>query len=227
MIKTMNDIDSLYDGKAPISDGGSFICPVCNKTYKTEKGCISHIEKRDCYDIGNLFENTLREANALSLYKDIMADVSPNARTSISYFRKSKRYKPLLKYTLVCTTYEIDNCRLYYAWIRDVKGHKHINSILSAASKESYIREYRSFLRENPDLIENSETFIERNYDSLREDEHFFTLSLEKSHFTIKSFLSYMEWDMDRFIGFLSEFPLDYRNRIANVIDGADDEFCC
>lgn len=50
-IKTINDVDSLYDVPPIKTDEDKYQCPVCKKAYVREKAAISHMTARDCYSL--------------------------------------------------------------------------------------------------------------------------------------------------------------------------------
>lgn len=194
-VKSLNSIEAIYDGKEIFELKGVFICPVCKKEYKREKAAITHLAEQGCYNIKTLIRGTFHEELARKMYTSIMADIAPNARTGMMSFRKNKMFAPVARYVMFCSIYEVKQTELYFAWIRDVRGYKHANAVLSNGIKHETLGKYRLWLREHPEYIENDK-FVSRyddiiNPDSEDYDPHFLIRSIEKSHVSIEYFLDY------------------------------------
>lgn len=213
MIKKMNDIDELYDGANPIPDGDGFKCPVCIKKLKTEKGMLKHIAERDCYDVKALFAFTHHEEKALILFQSVMADVAPQARTSPSAFRKNKAYAGFIKFVIFCALHQVQDMELYFGFIRDVMGFRHVNGGLSAGIKETTLSKFRQWLMTVPEFIDSA-TFIDRYRDDLIEDSHFLIRSLEKAHVHILDVVQEPNLDID---SLEDRLPVDYWNRLMEI----------
>lgn len=214
IVKQVNTIDEIYDGTVIIEKpDGTYECPVCKKVYKQLKRAESHLAERDCYDVRTLFKGTDRERKALLLFQAIMDAFYPNARSTISYFRKNKLYGPVVKFSMFCTIHEVKDPELYFAWIRDAKKFKMINAILKHGLNEANLREYRKFLITHPEFI-NSATFIDQNSDVLGEDWNFFTRSIEKGHMSIVYFLQHLGITFEELI-LDNDIPMEYANRLT------------
>lgn len=194
-VKTINSIEEIYKGKEIVRIRGEFICPVCNKSYKRLKNAENHLAEQECYDIKSMIVNTEREKMANKLFVSIMGELSPRAKTSLFYFRKNKLYAPIGKFSLFCSLYDVKDPELYFAWMRDVVGFKHVNAILSHGIEHENLSKYRMWLREHPEFIDN-ERYIAKNEafldpESPEYDAHFLIRSLEKSHLSIIYYMQF------------------------------------
>jgi len=214
MIKTVNDISSLYEGGL-IEEDGKYTCPVCNKTYKRKTSAEKHIEKQDCYSIEDMFANTVHETKAYSLYKSMISLKNPRAIVSMANFRKGSLYKNAVKFIVFCNLHEVKKPDLYYVWLRDMKNLKTENQILLYGQEETNLRDYRDFLQVNPTHID-SKAFFNRHKDLMEQDYNFFIRSVEKSHIGV-TYLSndHEDWIVDM----LGKVPVDYFNRFIAIYD--------
>lgn len=217
MFNMMNDIQKIYEGKeityAPKT--GVYTCPVCKKSFKREANANTHLSKQECYDIKDIVRGTEREKDALTLFKSMMAVIAPRARTNIYSFRKNKLYKPVVRFSLTCSYYNIKNPELYYAWVRDVKDIALPNAILSRAATENSVTEFREWLMQNPDYIQSAR-FIARQPDDYMEDAHYLLRSFEKAHLSLKYFLQYYGISFDELYNAMSDYP-EHQMRLSEV----------
>lgn len=216
MLNMMNDIDKIYEGKDVVfvKKTNTYMCPVCGKDYKRESIAKNHMTKRDCYDIKSLIRGTEREKDAFVMFKSIMAEIAPNARVSIMRFRTNKLYNQVCRFTLNCSYYEIKNPELYFAWVRDVKGFKMANSIISNSLKENVVFEYREWLMQNPEYIDSAR-FIARNDLENFEDMHYLVRSFEKAHLSLVYFLQYVGLSFEDLYDSCEE--LEYKTRLIEI----------
>lgn len=222
-VKTMNSVADIYEGKVLKVTSDGFECPVCKKVYKREGSAENHLTEQECYDVKSLVKNTEREKKALKLFAAIMADVNPNTRVSITYFRKSKLYGQIVKFSMFCSLFEIRNPELYFAWIRDIKRFKHANAIISNALKEENMYEYRRWLRQNPEFIDNA-TYVSQNEEWIdmehaNYDIHFLIRSFEKSHLSLEYYCQYYGVDVESVLTVNSE----YHMRLVALLNEKDD----
>ena len=175
-IKTINDLDKLYDNGAQMM-GGVYVCPVCNKQYKSKNGADKHIAKRDCYDLKHLFGGTATELKGYALYKELL----PEAKVDIRTYRKSPYYNSTIRFHIFSNLNDLhDQKESYLTWLNEFKGCDKINTLMKAAIKESNLREFRLFLQKYPRFID-SDTFYSRFKGDLVKDGKFFIRSLEKA----------------------------------------------
>lgn len=194
-LKVMNTIEEIYEGKELIFHKNEWQCPVCKKKYKRQGNAENHLKEQDCYDIKSLIRNTPRETKAWELFTYIMSEINPAARVSISYFRRSKLYTPVSKFSLTCSMYDVADEQLYFVWIELVLKLKHTNAILSHGIKHENIVKFRKWLRDNPSYIDSAE-FVKKNEDFLNPDREeydpdFLILSLQRSHLAVEFYLQY------------------------------------
>jgi len=212
-IKTINDLDKLYD--AGVKEyNGMFVCPVCEKEYKTKKGAESHVSKRDCYDLQDMFKSTQMELMAYGVYKELIMAASPNANMDIRTYRKSPYYNGTIRFVLFSNINEIaEQKQAYLTWLNEFKNCSNINSMLSAAIKESNLREFRLFLQKFPQFIE-SETYYKRHYDKLVSDGQFFIRSLEKAKVSLQFILNAPDFPFEQV---MESMDADYQIRFEEL----------
>lgn len=211
-LSVFNNIDSLYEQDI-IEDEGRYICPVCNKSYKTEKGVKNHMRKKDCFSYQTLIKNTMLELTCYTLYKLLLAEMNSLGNVSISSFRKSGYYKPIAKFVIFCKLHEVKDINSYLRYINS-KGVNSIHGLLKVGVKESTLRDYRIHLQRNPEEIDNS-LFLEKYLDALKTDDKFLVRSIEKGHISLMFLaLSQNEFDFDERV---ESLPVDYQNRIFEI----------
>jgi hypothetical protein len=213
-LSVFNDIDTLYE-KSIIEDNGKFICPVCGKSYKTEKGAKNHMSKRDCFSYLVLIKDTMLELTCYSLYKLLVAEMGTISRVSVTSFRKSGYYKAVAKFVIFCKLHEVKDINSYLRYINS-KGVDSVHALLKVGVKETTLREYRIYLQKNPEEID-SVSFFEKYADYLETDDKFLIRSIEKGHISLLYLVTGQnQFDIDERIEGL---PIDYQNRIFEVSD--------
>lgn len=216
LIKQMNEVQDIYKGKSLIKTEEGFQCPVCGKSYKQEKRAIKHLEEQNCFNAVDIFSGTDRERVAYDLYKEIIQSISSKSRVSYPIFRKSPTYKAVIQFSLFCTINEVRDIRLYYAFIRDWYGFRHMSGILKKGVNESTLKEYREWLYVNPEYI-NSERFLEVHDDFLHiHDPNHFIRSIEKAHVSLSYIIKKTKLPLDYF---LERLPILYRDRLQAHYD--------
>lgn len=211
-IKTINDVEALYEKGMKLHKNGLYECPVCGKTYKTKSGADAHIAKRDCYSLQDLYKDTVHEVKAYALYREFVAELQPKSRVNIASFRKSNMYNPITRFTLFCTLHQIFSSSLYVRWLNEIKGFEQVNLILSKGIEEPMMREFRVFLQAN-DLIP-SESFYEKHEETLKTDDEFLVRSIETSRLGVIWYFKKLGDDLqDR----MSSLPQGYQDRVNAV----------
>jgi hypothetical protein len=212
MIKTFNDVSGLYESGL-IEEDGAYRCPVCNKTYKRLTSAQKHIEKQDCFSVRDVFENTVHEAKAFVLYKNIVSVKNPRANLSLRVFRKSNLYKNCVKFIVFCNLHEVKVPDIYFMWLRDYRNIRNDNTILTAGREEANLRDFRVFQQKYNYI--DSEHFFGTHKENLEEDATFFIRSIEKAHIGLQWL---MEKQPDYFESVYSELPADYMIRIEQLV---------
>lgn len=214
IVKLVNDVSSLYQEGLLKEDGG-YVCPVCKKKYKQLGSAHKHLDRQDCYTVKDLFSGTEYENNAYVFFQSVMSGVNPSARITKQIFVKSKSYSSFVRFILFTSYHDVVDKGLYYSWLHEIVGLKHVNKILSEALKETRLREFRKFLQKNSELID-SESFVDKYRDDLIEDQHFFIRSIEKSHVSVAYLSSCAEFPFDEVCGSLYD---DYYLRLMEIVD--------
>lgn len=208
-LSTHNDITELYKNP-PILKKDGMACPVCKKLYKREKALKTHMEKMDCYKIGDIFKNTLYEEAGLEVFSGLSEKKMP-----LFIFRKSTMYTQILKFVLFCYTNEIKCFGTFYSFVAASTKRQNPNIILKAAiSDEKFIKPYRDFLQKNPEEIGTD--FFEGNKERLLEDELFLVRSIEKAHVSVIDLV-----ESEEFREIIENLPTDYFIRVEKVYEGA------
>jgi hypothetical protein len=156
-----NNIESLYDRyiiKVNFPEE-TFICPVCNKKFKTEKGATAHMEKKDCHSMLSLCSGTIYEDTGLRFCND------NDIKLTINTFRKSKIYSSVLKFIIFCSYIETDPDNLFTYLNQDSR-----DNFLMTLSKHEFVDvyKYRQWLQRNCIMIK-SQQFYSRNKENLRD----------------------------------------------------------
>lgn len=213
-MKTMNDVNAVYDQGLKTLKNGLMVCPVCEKTYQNELAARRHVDKRDCYKMQDIIGGTVHETKAYGLYKELIAAMSPKAQISISTFRKSPMYGPVSRFTMFCSLHEVYDSNSYLAYLNEVVKIEQVNTLLKAGLDEQHLREFRVYAHKY-DLIP-SDKYYDNYRDDLLTDDEFLVRSIEKARVGL-TFLA-MRDDFpfeERF----SKLPIDYQNRISAIAD--------
>jgi len=211
MIKTINDVESLYD-QPVVESNGDYFCPVCDKKYKTILGVENHMKSKDCYKVKDMFKGTLYEESA----HEFMNCLS-SGTIGINIFRKSKMYAPLIRFMVLCSLHQVKSPDLYFDFVDQIKGNrkKSVRWVLSQCMKETMIREYRLFLQKNDHLIDTNK-FLDKYRGELVEDPRFLIRSIEKSHIGIITILASKDTEL---LEAMDNLPTDYYNRLGAIYD--------
>ena len=210
-VRLMNDVSDLYN-EVPKENNGDFECPVCGKVYKTRAGIFKHMKEQDCAPAHLVFKGTATETVAHDLYAATVSQFMPRARKTLQAFRKSKVYKPYLRFALHGMQNKLD-VALLFEWILEKKKPMYVNAALSLGLKKSITDEFRMFLKQNPDLIP-SEQFYESYKEDMKIFPDFLVRSLEKAQISIK----YLHE-----VGFFNEvdvtnYPEHLKDRLMTII---------
>jgi hypothetical protein len=213
-LKTMNDVNALYDAGMTKLKNGLLLCPVCGKTYKTEAPAKKHIEARSCHRMQDIIKDTMHEAKAYGMYKILISSLQPNARVTLNSFRKSPMYSPVARFTMYCSLHEVFSCDTYMAWLNEIKGIQNVNVLLQQALLDENLREFRIFAHVH-DLIP-SEHFYQAYRDDLISDDEFFIRSLERAKVGVRFILKQDDFPFEERC---AKLPLDYAMRLERLLE--------
>lgn len=214
---TLNDIDAIYDEGLIYSESEqTYTCPVCDKVYKCQSAAETHLLKRDCYSLKDIFDGTAQELRGYDLYATLIAKTNPRARVTVNTFRKSNYYTPVMRFLLFVDENELNHLReVYIDWLIDYANAQHINSLLSVGIRPSVLKEFRIFAQAFSEILIDSETFFRQYREDFLEDSHFFLRSLEKAHIG----LSYVANIEEGFIeSIYTDMPIVYQDRVDVLV---------
>lgn len=209
-----NDLSHLFE-QGPTADFTKmeFECPVCEKKYNTRAGVEKHMKKQECAPAVKMFSNTLTEDLALAFFKETVGEYSPKQVTTVKALRKSKSYKPLMRFILHCMNNKTDPY-MFFWWITNEKKPKYYIQALSLGMKDSILVQFRNFLVKNQHLIE-SEQFFDQNRNELLKDDWMLIRSLERGDIGLNFCIDNEEIDLyDR----ASNMNAGMRASLANII---------
>lgn len=213
-LRTMNDVNAVYDQGIKTLKNGLLVCPMCEKTYKNELAAHKHVNERNCHKMIDVVKDTLHETKGYGLYKNLIAALKPNAQLSLATFRKSPMYNSVMRFTMFCSLHEVFSSDIYVAFLNEIKKIEQVNAILSAGVKEENLREFRIFAQQY-DLIP-SESYYSKYRDDLINDDDFFIRSIEKSRIGLRFLAAQSDFDFeDRF----DKLPIDYQNRLKSILE--------
>lgn len=212
-LNLINSIDKLYEKPIQKLKNGTFICPVCGKSYLSETPAVKHMEQKNCHKLKDIMAGTLSEARAYAIYKDVLAQVKPNVHPTMNMFRKSPLYNGFGRFVLFCSLHEVFDPLCYMDWLNQIKGIENLPALLSAGIKEANLHEFRIFAQ----IMElmNSEKFYNTYRDELLSDGAFFVRSVERAKISIKWLARQDDFPFDEY---LSSLPVDYQMRIEAVV---------
>lgn len=186
--KSINDLDKEYD-KGLIEKGDVLVCPVCDKEYKRKSAAEKHLEARDCFSLSDLYVNTVYETRAYGIYRGLVSVISPKSTVSLGTFRKSPYYNGSIRMAIFSAVHSMNHQQqTYFDWLIEFKGCGQINSLLSLATKESTLREFRKFLIQFDQFIESKE-FYPKNRQFMISDPAYFVRSLETAQVSLRYIL--------------------------------------
>ena len=149
-MKNVNDVEELYDS-GYVGWNDWFICPVCDKKYKTKSGVDKHMEKRDCFDVVSLFKGTRAEFLAYGLYKELCSIF--NKKATFNSFKKSSSHKRMLRYMALLEIEKLTTHReSYMAFVVSKYRAKTIAQTISRACLQSYMKEYKKHFHTYGDI---------------------------------------------------------------------------
>ncbi len=189
-----NDVSHMYQEPAKELKNGKFQCPVCGAEYATRSGVFKHMQKQDCAPASLMFEGTITEDVAHSLFCDTVGHYSKHQRKSLSSFRKSKHYRGVLQATLHCMNNKIDSV-LFMEWIRMSKKPRYYNHLMSLAVKDSTLVDFRNHLIKNEELIDSS-YFFERNEEQILKSDSFLIRSLQRGDIGLDYCMNHKDIDL-------------------------------
>ena len=213
-LKTLNDIDAVYDKGLKYLKNKLMICPVCEKSYSSETAAKKHLEARNCHKMQDVISGTVHETKAYAMYKVIISSMKPDAKISLTTFRKSPLYNQIARFTMFCSLHSVFDADVYLAWLNEVKGIENVSTVLKEGVREDNLREFRIFAQKY-DIIP-SEKIYNAYRDDLLTDDDFLVRCIEKAQIGILFLADQPDFPFeDR----LASLPLDYQNRVEAVIE--------
>lgn len=213
-VKTMNDIDAMYDAGMKKLNNGLLLCPVCGKSYKCQIAANKHIAARDCHSMKDLVKGTVHEVKGYAMYQLLVSNLNPSARITLTTFQKSPMYNPVMKFTMFCSLHAVFDCNVYLSWLNEIKKFVHVNQILKEGIREDNLREFRLFAQKY-NLIPSEKIYNAYREDLLTDDEYL-VRCIEKAQIGL-NFLARQE-DFP-FEERLAALPVDYQNRITEIAE--------
>lgn len=213
-VKTMNNIDALYDAGMKKLRNGLLVCPVCEKTYKCESSAKKHIEARDCHSMKDLVKGTVHEVKGYAMYQLLVSNLNPEARVSLQLFQKSPMYNPVMKFTMFCSLHAVFDCNVYLSWLNEIKKFVHVNQILKEGIREDNLREFRIFAQKY-DLIPSAKIYDAYREDLLTDDEYL-VRCIEKAQIGLNFLAKQEDFPFEER---LASLPVDYQNRITDIAE--------
>lgn len=190
----INSLDEIYNRVIVQNDEGKFVCPVCQREYKSRLNADTHIGKRSCHSQLDLFKDTALEESAYDFYKMAIGYFNSKARVSLKSFRCSKTYGTTIDFVMFCMQHHIDR-EMYLMWVKKNYKCKYFNQTLAKGNNESItLRAYYSHLRKHEYLID-SEDFADANHDSLLDDDNFLVNAIYKGKIGISYAVNHYKLD--------------------------------
>lgn len=213
-MRTMNDVNAVYDQGLMQLKNKLFVCPVCKKTYSNELAGIKHVNKRGCYKMEDVVAGTVHETKGYALYQTLVAELQPNAKVDLKTFRKSPLFNGIMRFTMFCSLHSVFSVDVYLSWLNEIKKLEQINTILKEAVKEDNLREFRIFAQKH--ALIPSDLFYSRYRDDLIEDDEFFIRSIEKAQVGVTFLATQPDFPFEER---LDRLPLDYKNRATQLFE--------
>jgi len=213
-LKTMNDVNAVYDRGLKYLKNKLIVCPMCEKTYSSESAAIKHLNARSCHRMRDLIEGTVHETKAYAMYKVIISNMKPDAQISLSTFRKSPMYNPISRFTMFCSLHSVFDADVYLSWLNEVKKIENVNVILKEGVREDVLREFRIFAQKYN--IIPSEKIYNMYRDDLLTDDEYLVRCIEKAQIGLVFLATRDDFPFtERF----DKLPLDYQNRIREMAE--------
>lgn len=209
-VKLYNNIEDIYN-VLPINDNAYYYCPVCGKKYKTKKPFDKHLEKRNCHNYVDIFRDTITEEYTFEAFKELKGK-----NISLSYFRRSRVYKPLSNIFMMWSRLRFDvdlfSCFILYLEKKKKKDNDQYFKFLFNVNDYDY-KSFRKYLRKNEHLID-SETFYNRNKYHLQNDTTFFLKSIRRGDIGIEFAVNHL--NMEKLINHMTGPEIE---KLNNYID--------
>lgn len=207
------DIDAMFNVPPVELDDGEFQCPVCDKKYKTKNGAVSHMNKQDCIEFKHLYNNTSYEIFGAKIFKYILAELKPTAKPTISTFKKSPSYNPVMRFVTFLYHYKMshmfDN---YISWLILRKNAKYMNQILKYGCDVGNLHSFK--LDMNALDAVDCTKFIELNFDRLKDDPNYLTYCVEHCHIGVLPLLV-----LNDFEPIINAMSLSNQERLYDFVD--------
>jgi len=212
----IHSIDTLYEGKRVEERDGQWICPVCSKVYKQKKSAENHLRKQNCHSVVDVFGDTEYEQKAFMFFKNLQANKGKGYRPTIKSFRKSRLYKGVVMYVVSCIANDVDQ-GLMYSFLNEIVGFSHDNAILSNGQDMKWVKAYRSFVHNHPEISDSKE-YYEQYGDVLIEEPDFLIQSIEKA----KISAGWIE-KKPKLLRAVEDLPIGYRMRLMDILKEAEE----
>lgn len=213
-LKTLNDIDAIYEKGLKRLKNNLLVCPVCEKTYSNEAAAIKHLNARSCHKMQDVIAGTVHETKAYAMYKVIISSMKPDAQITLNTFRKSPLYNPIARFTMFCSLHAVFDADVYLAWLNEVKGFENVNTVLKEGVREDNLREFRLFAQKY-NIIPSEKIYNAYREDLLTDDEYL-VRCIEKAQIGLAFLASRDDFPFsERF----ESLPLDYQNRIKEIAE--------
>ena len=197
-IKTINDVDGLYDSPPIKTDDGKYQCPVCKKEYVREKAAISHMAARDCYSLKEMFQGTVHETKAYSTYKELISLLNPKVTLTLKKFRDSPYFNGAVRFTLFLSVHTLTEQKgTYMTWLNEFKGCTQIGRLFSEGVKESNLREFRKFLIRFEQFIDSA-SYYKRYRVLMTQDGEFFIKAIETGKIGLQFVLEQKDFPFEK-----------------------------
>lgn len=180
MIKLSNNLEEIYSGEVTKALNGGWLCPVCQKTFKTETGAKKHFEKKGCHTLKQLFMGTEFESCMYTFYKELLAVRGNRGFTSLSTFREGSLYKPVARFLSFCIENGVDVYKYMFWLVGRFGSDTPLVQLLGMGRKDETLRKYRAFLRTNPGMID-SHVFFEKHREQLQTDLSFLIRAVQRA----------------------------------------------
>lgn len=212
----MKTVQEVYEDKEVLEENGAYVCPVCRKSYQRRKYAEKHLESQQCHSVYDIFGETEYEKAAFLFYCNIQAEKNSKLRPSMKSFRKSSLYKNCVSYVVSCMANDID-AGLMYSFLNEIAGFSYPNAIMKKGMEREWIRNFRMFLHNNPEVSDSKE-FYEQYKDVLLDDEDFLIQSIERAKISI-GFIDKRK----KLLRAVDKLPIGYKTRLIDVCNEAEE----
>lgn len=213
-LKTLNDVDAVYDSGLKQLKNKLFVCPMCEKTYTCETSAKKHLDARNCHKMLDLIKDTVHETKAYAMYKVIISSMNPGAQISLGSFRKSPLYNQIARFTMFCSLHSVFDADVYLSWLNEIKKFDSVPVILKQGISEENLREFRLFAHKFN--IIPSEKIYNKYRDDLLTDDEYFVRCIEKAQIGLVFLLQQEDFPFEER---MKSLPIDYQNRITAIAE--------